>query len=139
MPLGRATVFSAAGTLLPGVCGPHQACALQEQTYLSYPLEPAQESMVRLWLHENDLPYPGRSSAVDLAVCRELVRSGVGWSILPRSLVPKGASASPLGLSGGAPLRLSLALLSQWYVAQLPALQQFVAVLREGGAAPCNR
>lgn len=118
---------------------PHQACALQEQTYLSYPLEPAQESMVRLWLHENDLPYPGRSSAVDLAVCRELVRSGVGWSILPRSLVPKGASASPLGLSGGAPLRLSLALLSQWYVAQLPALQQFVAVLREGGAAPCNR
>lgn len=113
-------------------CAPTgQKIDLLDRHYISYPLEEAQSNLIRLWLHENKLPCSGCSSAVDIAVCVELIRSGIGWSILPESLIPKGVKSFPATLLGGEPICLPLTILCQRYVNDSPVFRQFVSVLRK--------
>lgn len=104
---------------------------LRTRPYLAYPLESLQENEVRLWLQENQLELPPLERPLDLAVCRELVRSGAGWSLLPESLVPEGTFAVPAVFASGEPLCLPLTLLCQSYLEELPILQQFVTLIKK--------
>lgn len=111
--------------------GPRRDNGLRTRPYLPYALESLQESEVRLWLQENQLELPPLERPLDLAVCRELVRSGAGWSLLPESLVPKDTFAVPAVFASGEPLCLPLTLLCQSYLEELPILQQFVTLIKK--------
>lgn len=108
-----------------------QECELSSLPFLSWPMEAAQEAAVQLWLHENSFARPLRSDHVDLAVCRELVRCGAGWTLLPESLIPKNVHAFPAVFASGEPLRLPFTLLCQRYCEELPAWRQLVTLLRK--------
>lgn len=109
----------------------NQEYELKDIPFFFWPMEEAQENIIRFWLHENGLICPKRSDAVDLAVCRELVRCGMGWSILPESLIPKDVHAFPAVFASGEPLHIPFVLLCQQYSEKMVAGQQLISLLRK--------